>query len=165
MRREALTLIFGCDLSTRAIRANAHIHLSLRWPFSWATGWLPSLFFNFFQIFLFFCYSHESCDGTTYGFDIDGGSFKNNYFSKKLRLQLIQTMICATLLMYEWIMDAERKIHNRSAVSFQFLKLDYIKSLRVKERYKCLLWKLQGSCCFFVLWANQNKCVCWFPWR
>lgn len=74
----------------------------------------------------------------------------------------------------KWIMAAERKIHNRSFVSFQFLKLDYIQCRRVKGRYKpkcslkvltCALKTSRFLLLFFVLRANQNKCVCWFPLR
>lgn len=54
-------------------------------------------FFLSNRLFFFYCFC-ESCDGSAYGFDIDGSSLKNNYFSKKMRLLLIQSMICGALL-------------------------------------------------------------------
>lgn len=66
----------------------------------------------------------------------------------------------------KWIMDAERKIHNRGLVSFQFLKLNYVKCCRVRqsesvnvcpENFKVLV----ASLCWELI--KINVCAD-FPW-
>lgn len=53
-------------------------------------------------------------------------------FPRKCGCSSFNFWFARLFLWAKWIMAAERKIHNRSLVSFQFLKLDYIQCRRVK---------------------------------